>query len=82
MLDFNDKALTKFVENQMLTSFKEFMGDYHKHFKRHSDLEQAYANPPNILVKRMEDWHFLYDHYISRAVPVRSTNFNGMSYFA
>ncbi|KAA0062629.1 CACTA en-spm transposon protein [Cucumis melo var. makuwa] len=33
VLDFNDQALNRFVKHQMLTSFKEFKGDYHKHFK-------------------------------------------------
>ncbi|TYK26661.1 CACTA en-spm transposon protein [Cucumis melo var. makuwa] len=52
---------------QMLTTFKEFRADCHRHFKKYSDLEEARANPPNALVGRDEDWHFLCDHYISRA---------------
>ncbi|KAA0054603.1 CACTA en-spm transposon protein [Cucumis melo var. makuwa] len=34
VLDFNDQVLTRFVEHQMLISFKEFKGDCHKHFKK------------------------------------------------
>ncbi|KAA0051873.1 CACTA en-spm transposon protein [Cucumis melo var. makuwa] len=51
----------------MLTTFKEFWADCHRHFKKYSDPEEARANPPNALVGRDEDWHFLCDHYISRA---------------
>ncbi|KAA0041031.1 CACTA en-spm transposon protein [Cucumis melo var. makuwa] len=35
-----------------------------------SDPEEARANPPNALVGRDEDWHFLCDHYISRAFQI------------
>ncbi|KAA0057486.1 CACTA en-spm transposon protein [Cucumis melo var. makuwa] len=34
---------------QMLNTFKEFLGDYHRHFKKYSDLEEARANPPHLL---------------------------------
>ncbi|KAA0063205.1 CACTA en-spm transposon protein [Cucumis melo var. makuwa] len=34
------------------------------HFKKYNDLEEARANPPNVLVGRHEDWHFLCDHYM------------------
>uniref|UniRef100_A0A9I9EK56 CACTA en-spm transposon protein n=1 Tax=Cucumis melo TaxID=3656 RepID=A0A9I9EK56_CUCME len=37
-----------------------------------SDPEEARANPPNALVGRDEDWHFLCDHYISRAFQEQS----------
>ncbi|KAA0052301.1 CACTA en-spm transposon protein [Cucumis melo var. makuwa] len=33
MLHFNDHAMNIFVEHQMLTCFKEFMGDCHRYFK-------------------------------------------------
>ncbi|KAA0056994.1 CACTA en-spm transposon protein [Cucumis melo var. makuwa] len=33
----------------MLTTFKEFRADCHKHFKKYSDPEEARANPPNAL---------------------------------
>uniref|UniRef100_A0A1S4DZ93 CACTA en-spm transposon protein n=1 Tax=Cucumis melo TaxID=3656 RepID=A0A1S4DZ93_CUCME len=49
VLDFNDQAINRFVEHQMLTTFKEFWGDCHRHFK------EARANPPNVLVGRHED---------------------------
>ncbi|KAA0037461.1 CACTA en-spm transposon protein [Cucumis melo var. makuwa] len=57
---------------QMLTTFKEFWTDCHRYFKKYSDPEEARANPPNALVRRDEDWHFLYDHYISRAFQEQS----------
>uniref|UniRef100_A0A9I9EB82 CACTA en-spm transposon protein n=1 Tax=Cucumis melo TaxID=3656 RepID=A0A9I9EB82_CUCME len=57
---------------QMLTTFKEFQADYHRHFKKYSDLEEACANPPNALVGRHEDWHFLCNHYISHAFQEQS----------
>ncbi|KAA0048685.1 CACTA en-spm transposon protein [Cucumis melo var. makuwa] len=69
MFDFNDQAMNEFVEHQMLTSFKEFKGDCHKHFKKYSDLEEPCANPLHILVGRMEDRHFLCDYYMSRRQP-------------
>ncbi|XP_050939871.1 uncharacterized protein LOC127149078 [Cucumis melo] len=72
VLDFNDQAMNRFVEHQMLTTFKEFRADCHKHFKKYSDPEEARANPPNALVGRDEDWHFLCDHYISRAFQEQS----------
>ncbi|KAA0033162.1 CACTA en-spm transposon protein [Cucumis melo var. makuwa] len=49
VLDFNDQATNRFVEHQMLTTFKEFRADCHRHFKKSSDLEEARANPPNAL---------------------------------
>uniref|UniRef100_A0A9I9EHK8 CACTA en-spm transposon protein n=1 Tax=Cucumis melo TaxID=3656 RepID=A0A9I9EHK8_CUCME len=49
VLDFNNQAMNRFVEHQMLTTFKEFRADYHRHFKKYSDLEEARANPPNAL---------------------------------
>ncbi|KAA0067939.1 CACTA en-spm transposon protein [Cucumis melo var. makuwa] len=70
VLYFNDQAMNRFVEHQMLTSFKEFSGDYHSHFKKYSDPKQGRANPPHILVECMEDWHFLCNHYMSRAFHV------------
>uniref|UniRef100_A0A9I9EIN0 CACTA en-spm transposon protein n=1 Tax=Cucumis melo TaxID=3656 RepID=A0A9I9EIN0_CUCME len=70
VLDLNDQAMNRFVEHQMLTTFKEFRTDCHTHFKKYSDLEEARANPPNALVRRHEDCHFLCDHYISRAFQV------------
>ncbi|KAA0025329.1 CACTA en-spm transposon protein [Cucumis melo var. makuwa] len=33
VLDFNDQAMNRFVEHQMLRTFKEFQGDCHKNFK-------------------------------------------------
>ncbi|KAA0058973.1 NBS-LRR type resistance protein [Cucumis melo var. makuwa] len=56
VLDFNDQAMNGFVEHQMLTTFKEFRADSHRHFKKYSDPEEAHANPPNALVGRDEDW--------------------------
>ncbi|TYK21379.1 hypothetical protein E5676_scaffold609G00240 [Cucumis melo var. makuwa] len=44
-----------FIEHQTLTTFKEFRGECHRHFKKYSDLEEARANPPNVLVGRHED---------------------------
>uniref|UniRef100_A0A9I9E468 CACTA en-spm transposon protein n=1 Tax=Cucumis melo TaxID=3656 RepID=A0A9I9E468_CUCME len=70
VIDFNDQAMNRFVEHQMLTTFKKFRADCHRHFKKYSDPEEARANPPNALVGRDEDWHFLCDHYISRAFQV------------
>uniref|UniRef100_A0A9I9EDU7 CACTA en-spm transposon protein n=1 Tax=Cucumis melo TaxID=3656 RepID=A0A9I9EDU7_CUCME len=39
--------MNRFVEHQMLTTFKEFRADCHRHFKKYSDPEEACANPPN-----------------------------------
>ncbi|KAA0032817.1 CACTA en-spm transposon protein [Cucumis melo var. makuwa] len=55
VLDFNDQAMNRFIENQMLMTFKEFQVDCHRHFKKYSDSEEARANPPNALVGRHED---------------------------
>ncbi|KAA0043360.1 CACTA en-spm transposon protein [Cucumis melo var. makuwa] len=72
VLDFNDQAMNRFVEHQMLTTFKEFWADCHRHFRKYSDPEEARANSPNALVGRDEDWHFLCDHDISRAFQEQS----------
>ncbi|TYK27686.1 CACTA en-spm transposon protein [Cucumis melo var. makuwa] len=45
----SSRATSRFVEHQMLTTFKEFWANCHKHFKKYSDLEEARANPPNAL---------------------------------
>uniref|UniRef100_A0A9I9EKC9 CACTA en-spm transposon protein n=1 Tax=Cucumis melo TaxID=3656 RepID=A0A9I9EKC9_CUCME len=50
VLDFNDQVMNRFVEHQMLTTFKEFRANCHKHFKKYSDPKEARANPPNALV--------------------------------
>ncbi|KAA0025379.1 CACTA en-spm transposon protein [Cucumis melo var. makuwa] len=55
VLDFNDQVMNRFVEHQMLTTFKEFRVDCHRHFKKYSGPEEARANPPNALVGRDED---------------------------
>ncbi|TYK19073.1 CACTA en-spm transposon protein [Cucumis melo var. makuwa] len=60
------------VEDQMLMTFKEFRVDYHRHFKKYSNLEETRANPPNALVGLYEDWHFLCNHYMSRAFQEQS----------
>ncbi|KAA0050066.1 CACTA en-spm transposon protein [Cucumis melo var. makuwa] len=39
---------------QMLTTFKEFRTDCHRHFKKYSDPEEARANPPNALYELAE----------------------------
>ncbi|KAA0057452.1 CACTA en-spm transposon protein [Cucumis melo var. makuwa] len=55
VLDFNDQAMNRFVEHRMLTTFKEFRADCHRHCKKYSDPDEARANPPNALVGRDED---------------------------
>ncbi|TYK28648.1 CACTA en-spm transposon protein [Cucumis melo var. makuwa] len=64
VLVFNDQAMNRFVEHQMLSTIKEFRGNYHKNFKKYIDPEEAGGNPPHILVGRLEDWYFLHDHYM------------------
>ncbi|KAA0062362.1 CACTA en-spm transposon protein [Cucumis melo var. makuwa] len=51
----SSRATSRFVEHQMLTTFKEFWVDCHRHFKKYSDPEEARANPPNIFVGHHED---------------------------
>uniref|UniRef100_A0A9I9E336 CACTA en-spm transposon protein n=1 Tax=Cucumis melo TaxID=3656 RepID=A0A9I9E336_CUCME len=79
VLDFNDQAMNRFVEHQMLTTFKEFRVDCHRHFKKYSNPEEARANPRSALVGRHEDWHFLYVHYISRAFQKQPYNHSSRS---
>ncbi|KAA0051736.1 CACTA en-spm transposon protein [Cucumis melo var. makuwa] len=55
VLDFNDQAMNRFVEHQMLTTFKEFRADCHRYFKKYSDPEEARANPPNALVGQINN---------------------------
>ncbi|KAA0065696.1 CACTA en-spm transposon protein [Cucumis melo var. makuwa] len=54
VFDFNDQAINRFVEYQILNTFKEFWGDYHRHFKKYSDPEEARANPPHLLNQMLE----------------------------
>ncbi|KAA0060223.1 CACTA en-spm transposon protein [Cucumis melo var. makuwa] len=49
VLDFNDQAMNRFVEHQMLTIFKEFRADCQRNFKKYSYPKEARANPPNAL---------------------------------
>ncbi|KAA0056276.1 CACTA en-spm transposon protein [Cucumis melo var. makuwa] len=49
VLNFNDQVMNRFVEHQMLTIFKNFRADYHKHFKKYSNPDEARASPSNIL---------------------------------
>ncbi|TYK23163.1 CACTA en-spm transposon protein [Cucumis melo var. makuwa] len=44
-LDFDDRALTRFVEYQMLNTWKDFRRDNDRHFKQFSDPKEARANP-------------------------------------
>uniref|UniRef100_A0A9I9E7I1 CACTA en-spm transposon protein n=1 Tax=Cucumis melo TaxID=3656 RepID=A0A9I9E7I1_CUCME len=39
---------------------------------QYSGPEEARANPPNVLVRCHEYWHFLYNHYMSRAFQKQS----------
>ncbi|KAA0066177.1 CACTA en-spm transposon protein [Cucumis melo var. makuwa] len=59
--------MNRFIEHQMFSTFKEFQDDYHRHFKKYSDPKEAHANRPHLLVERDENWHYLCDHYMSRA---------------
>ncbi|TYK19866.1 CACTA en-spm transposon protein [Cucumis melo var. makuwa] len=45
VLDFNDQAINRFVEYQMLST----QDDCHEHFKKYNYLEEARAYPPHIL---------------------------------
>uniref|UniRef100_A0A9I9EHL1 CACTA en-spm transposon protein n=1 Tax=Cucumis melo TaxID=3656 RepID=A0A9I9EHL1_CUCME len=55
VLDFNDQAINRFVEHQMINTFKEFQGGCHMYFKKYRDPDEAHVNPPHILVERDED---------------------------
>ncbi|KAA0034817.1 CACTA en-spm transposon protein [Cucumis melo var. makuwa] len=54
-LQFNDQAMNRFVEHQMLSTFKELRGDCHWHFKKYSNRKKACANPLNLLEGCDED---------------------------
>ncbi|KAA0032158.1 CACTA en-spm transposon protein [Cucumis melo var. makuwa] len=55
VLDFDEQAMNRFVEHQMLSTFKEFRDHCHMYFKKYSNHEEARANPPHILVGCMKD---------------------------
>ncbi|KAA0060196.1 CACTA en-spm transposon protein [Cucumis melo var. makuwa] len=40
---------------QMLSTFKEFQSDCHRHFKNCSDPKEAHANPSHLLIGHDED---------------------------
>ncbi|KAA0066370.1 CACTA en-spm transposon protein [Cucumis melo var. makuwa] len=48
-------ATNRFVEHQMLSTLKEFVGDCHRYFKKYSDPEEARANQPHILAQPAPD---------------------------
>ncbi|TYJ96442.1 CACTA en-spm transposon protein [Cucumis melo var. makuwa] len=76
VLDFNDQAMNKFVEHQMLTTFKELRADCDKHFKKYSDPEEARANPPNALYELAERKGKLVDRVeLIRKTHVRAGTF-------
>uniref|UniRef100_A0A9I9EM46 CACTA en-spm transposon protein n=1 Tax=Cucumis melo TaxID=3656 RepID=A0A9I9EM46_CUCME len=41
--------MNRFIEHQMLNTFKEFRGDCHMYFKKYNDPEEARANLPHLL---------------------------------
>ncbi|KAA0043046.1 gamma-aminobutyrate transaminase POP2 [Cucumis melo var. makuwa] len=49
VLNFNDQAMNSFIEHQMLSTFKEFRGDCH----RHLDYAEACANRPSHILNQM-----------------------------
>ncbi|KAA0035038.1 CACTA en-spm transposon protein [Cucumis melo var. makuwa] len=58
VLDFNDQVMNRFVEHQMLNTFKKFR-DCHRHFKKYSNPEVARANPPHLLTIGLLKRHWL-----------------------
>ncbi|KAA0061313.1 gamma-aminobutyrate transaminase POP2 [Cucumis melo var. makuwa] len=48
MLDFNDQTMNRFVEHQMLNTFKKFQDDYHRHFKKYSTPRRLMLTHPPI----------------------------------
>ncbi|KAA0051366.1 CACTA en-spm transposon protein [Cucumis melo var. makuwa] len=42
----------RFIEHQMLNTFKEFQDDCHRHFKKYGNLKEARANPPHLLTNK------------------------------
>ncbi|TYK02822.1 CACTA en-spm transposon protein [Cucumis melo var. makuwa] len=79
VLDFNDHVMNRFVEHQMLTTFKEFRDECYKHFKKYNDPKEARVNTSYILVGHMEDWQFLCDHYMSRAFQFSCRSIHGQA---
>ncbi|KAA0049832.1 uncharacterized protein E5676_scaffold118G00400 [Cucumis melo var. makuwa] len=68
MLDFTDRALTRFVEQQMLSMWKEFKGDNHRHFKQFNNSKEACANPPPRMMNRaITDLHAFTVHLVEKA---------------
>ncbi|KAA0035844.1 CACTA en-spm transposon protein [Cucumis melo var. makuwa] len=56
VFNFKDQAMNRFVEHQLLTTFKEFWANCHRHFKKYRDPKEARANPPNYeLVERKRE---------------------------
>ena len=66
MFGLNDLELNRFVEYQMLTVWKEFKTSNHRQFKKFGSPKEVRANPPRRLVNQVEDWHSLFNYYISR----------------
>ncbi|KAA0032375.1 CACTA en-spm transposon protein [Cucumis melo var. makuwa] len=57
VLDFNNQAMNRFVEQQMLSTFIEFRGDCHKHFKKYSNLEEAQGSRTNKAVRQKQPYN-------------------------
>uniref|UniRef100_A0A9I9E577 CACTA en-spm transposon protein n=1 Tax=Cucumis melo TaxID=3656 RepID=A0A9I9E577_CUCME len=56
-------SMDRFVEHQVLSTFKEFRDDCHIHFKKYSYLEETHANPPP---------HILSNHGPTRLLDISS----------
>ncbi|KAL0539684.1 hypothetical protein IC582_023900 [Cucumis melo] len=57
----------------MLIVWKEFRRQNHRHFKKFNNPEHARANPPPRLSNRVQNWHFLYDYYLTRQFQEQSS---------
>ncbi|KAA0047059.1 gamma-aminobutyrate transaminase POP2 [Cucumis melo var. makuwa] len=58
LVSSNDQAMNRFVEHQMLSTFKEFRDDCHTHFKKYSDSRRLV---PTHQIYWWDVMHFLCD---------------------
>ncbi|TYK05479.1 CACTA en-spm transposon protein [Cucumis melo var. makuwa] len=62
VFDFNDQAMNRFVEHQMLNTFKEFQGDCHRHFKKSNHGRTRLLDRSNLTIIAVGQSRFYNDN--------------------
>ncbi|KAA0036686.1 CACTA en-spm transposon protein [Cucumis melo var. makuwa] len=61
VFDFNDQAMNRFIEHQMLNTFKEFQGGCHRHFKKSNHRRTMLLDRSNLAIIAADQSRFYND---------------------